>query len=253
MRWLRKATGHFRAVAEDRMCDEEVRITYEVPSTRSLFLLRRLMYLASFRKASLFLRARLQHGGRLHPWVQMIQEDLAGLQMLEPKLSGLPPPHLDIDARVRFACDHPGAWRRLLRVLRSPSDPDGLPSIDIECPICTKVVSARGLGSHCAKRHQFVRLARFYCDDSGLCPVCLTQFPSRLRRMHHIHHSKPECLRQLRSGDFAPIDPVRVLVYDAADAKLRLTARTAGVPYLTISVVGTCFALGSAADLSKRN
>ena len=29
MQWLRKATGHFRAVAEDRICDEEVRITYE--------------------------------------------------------------------------------------------------------------------------------------------------------------------------------------------------------------------------------
>ena len=161
MRWLRKATGHFRAVAEDRMCDEAVRITYVVSSNRSLLLTRRLMYLASFRKASPFLRALLQHGGRLHPWVQMIQEDLAGLQMLEPKLSGLPPPRLDIDAWVRFACDHPGAWRRLLRVLRSPSDLDGIPSIDIECPMCTKVVAARGLGSHCAKRHQFVRLARF--------------------------------------------------------------------------------------------
>ena len=144
MRWLRKATGHFRAVAEDRMCDEEVRITYEVPSTRSLLLVRRLMYLASFRKASPFLRALLQHGGRLHPWVLMIQADLAGLQMLEPKFSGLPSPYLDVDAWARFACDHPGAWRRLLRVLRSPSDPDGLPSIDIECPICTKVVAARG-------------------------------------------------------------------------------------------------------------
>ena len=38
MRWLRKATGHFRAIPEDRMCDEELRITYEVPSTRSLLL-----------------------------------------------------------------------------------------------------------------------------------------------------------------------------------------------------------------------
>ena len=130
--------------------------------------MRRLTYLASFRKASPYLRALLQHGGRLHPWVSMIQQDLAGLQTLEPKLSGLPSPYLDIDAWVLFACEHPSAWRRLLRVLRSPSDPDGLPSIYIECLVCAKVVVARGLGSHCAKRHQLVRLACFYCDDSGI-------------------------------------------------------------------------------------
>ena len=98
MRWLRKATGHFRAIAEDRMCDEEVRITYQVPSTRSLLLVRRLTYLASFQKASPFLRALLQHGGRLHPWVAMIQMDHAGFQAMEPKLSGLPSPYHDIDA-----------------------------------------------------------------------------------------------------------------------------------------------------------
>jgi hypothetical protein len=38
MRWLRKATGHDRAIAENLMCDEAVRATYEVPSTRSCFL-----------------------------------------------------------------------------------------------------------------------------------------------------------------------------------------------------------------------
>ena len=92
MRWLRKATGHFRAVAEDRICDEVLRSTYEVSSTRSLLLIRRLAYLASFRKASQFLRALLQHGGRLRPWAHLIQEDLAGLQRSEPKLSSLPPP-----------------------------------------------------------------------------------------------------------------------------------------------------------------
>ena len=144
------------------------------------------MYLASFRKASPFLRALLQHGGRMHPWVQMIQEDVAGLQMMEPKLSCLPSPRIGIDARVRFPCDHSGAWRRLLRVLRSPFDPDGIPSIVIECPICTKVVAARGLGSHCAKRHQCVRLARFYCDDSGLLP-CLPDTVSLPVAVHASH------------------------------------------------------------------
>ena len=157
---------------------------------------------------------------------------------MEPKLSGLPSPYHDIDAWVRFACDHPRAWRRLLRVLRTPSDPDASPSAFVECPVCAKVVAARGLGSHCAKRHQFLRLARFYCDGSGVCPVCLARFPSRPRCIHHIHHSKPECLRQLESGACALLDPALVLALDAADAKLRLTARKAGISYLTVSVSG---------------
>ena len=41
-RWLRKATGAFRPVEEDRLTDAEVRITYEAPSTHSLIVCRRL-------------------------------------------------------------------------------------------------------------------------------------------------------------------------------------------------------------------
>ena len=35
MRWLRKATGELRSVAEGRSSDQDARITYDVPSTRS--------------------------------------------------------------------------------------------------------------------------------------------------------------------------------------------------------------------------
>ena len=220
------------------MCDEEVRITCAVPSTRSLLLVRRLTYLASFQKASPFLRALLQHGGRLHPWVAMIQQDLAGLQATEPKLADLPLPYLDVDARVQFACAHPGAWRRYLRVLPTPSDPEAPPSTFVACLVCGKVVAARGLGSHCAKRHQLARLARFYYDDTGICPVCQSHVPSRPRCVHHIHHSKPECLRQLESGAFPLLDPALVRTLDAADAILRVKARKVGISYLTINVVG---------------
>ena len=54
MRWLRKATNHFRSVEHGRLTDAEVCITYEVPSTYSLITRRRLAYLSSFGKASPF-------------------------------------------------------------------------------------------------------------------------------------------------------------------------------------------------------
>ena len=40
------------------------------------------------------------------------------------------------------------------------------------------------------------------------------------------------------------LDPARVLALDAADAKLRLTARKAGISYLTVSVIGIGVAPG---------
>ena len=238
MRWLRKATGHYRAIAEDRMCDEAVRVTYEVPSTRSLLLVRRLTYLASLQKGQPLPSGASPTSRSASPVGRYDSDGSCWFQALEPKLSGLPSPYHDIDAWVRFACDHPRAWRRLLRVLRTPSDPDAFPSAFVECPVCAKVVAARGLGSHCAKSHQFVRLARFYCDDSGVCLVCHVRFPSRPRCIHHIHHSKPECLRQLEAGACVMLDIELVRELDAADAKLRLTARKAGISYLTVSVSG---------------
>ena len=60
MRWLRKATGEFRAIELYRKTDAEVRITFDVPSTNSLIACRRLSYLSSFGKASPFLLALLQ-------------------------------------------------------------------------------------------------------------------------------------------------------------------------------------------------
>ena len=41
MRWLRQATGEFRAIEEDRKTDAEVRITYAIPSTNSMIACRR--------------------------------------------------------------------------------------------------------------------------------------------------------------------------------------------------------------------
>ena len=41
-RWLRKVTGEFRSVAECRSSDQDVRITYDVPSTWSQLAYKRL-------------------------------------------------------------------------------------------------------------------------------------------------------------------------------------------------------------------
>ena len=75
-RWLRKATGEYRAVSEDWQSEAEVRVTYNVASTCSLIAFCRLAYLSSLGKASPFLRALLQHNVRAHPWVRQTQEYL---------------------------------------------------------------------------------------------------------------------------------------------------------------------------------
>ena len=112
MLWLCKATGEFRSIEVDRKTDAEVRVTYEVPSTRSLIACRRLSYLSSFSKASPFLLALLQHNGRLHPWVRQIQIDLQAFQAATPKLAAMPHQCLGVDAWVRFAAQFKGTWKK---------------------------------------------------------------------------------------------------------------------------------------------
>jgi hypothetical protein len=92
MRGLRKVTGEFRSVEEDRCSEQDLRTTDNVSSTWSLLAGQRLRYLSSLRKASLFLREVLQHGGMRHPWVQLISEDWAAIQHATTKLSNLPLP-----------------------------------------------------------------------------------------------------------------------------------------------------------------
>jgi len=97
MRWLRKATGSFRAQSELRQSDHDVRVTFLVQSTWSLLRCLRLRYVSTFKKASPFLRALLQNSGVQSKWVQQIILDLQDLRDSTPKLHNLPPPLEDAE------------------------------------------------------------------------------------------------------------------------------------------------------------
>ena len=102
MRWLKKATGSYRAQSELRQSDHDVRVTFAVPSTWSLLRCMRLRYLSTFKKASPFLRALLQNSGAQTKWVKQIILDLQDLRDSTSKLHNLPPPAVDADAWVNF-------------------------------------------------------------------------------------------------------------------------------------------------------
>ena len=83
------------------------------------------------------------------------------------------------------------------------------------------------MGAHCARVHAVFRLARAFCKDDGVCPVCQGQFAVRLR-----HYSSPARLAALMSGDFQQLDPEEICRLDALDAAFRRAELKAGRSFL---------------------
>ncbi len=130
-----------------------LRISFQVPSTWSLLAGQRLRYLSSFRKASPCLLALLQFGDAPHPWVTLVKPDLADLQSSNPKLQGMPPSSMQIDAWVMLAVATPKYWRKTVRAWLTPLAPVSDVSVTAPCLVSGKVVDPKGLGAHCARAH----------------------------------------------------------------------------------------------------
>ena len=232
MRWLRRATAEIRSGTSPNLTDEEVRSIYQAASTSSLLACRRLRYLSSFDKACPFLRSLLQGSEGRHPWVAQIKEDIALLQAASPKLAGMPHPQLDVDSWVVFAIEHPAAWRKLLKAWACPYAPLAVDQPKAACPECGMTVRQQGLGAHQASKHNKIRVARFFCDASGKCPVCQGEFGTRLRCMHHVNYSTEGCLNELEAGLIEPLPEEIRIELDQQDAMVRKATTKAGVSYL---------------------
>ena len=78
------------------------------------------------------------------------------------------------------------------------------------------------------------RVARLYCGEDGVCPVCGARFPTRSRCMHHIHQSTSACLQALLDGRIPPLDGASVQALDKADALSRKMALRNGLSFLVL-------------------
>ena len=110
--------------------------------------------------------------------------------------------------------DFPGAWTLLVKrfaqrlhescwssqdgniagdgqLVHLTSDVDGVPS----CTDCGKQFASNcGLAVHMARVHEVRRSAPSYAGRDGICSSCKRGFHTRLRLVHHLSYSSPQCL-----------------------------------------------------------
>ena len=103
------------------------------------------------------------------------------------------------------------------------------------CSICSQCFgSSRALSMHMRTKHAQKSALRTYLDGSGRCPVCLTQFESRIRCLAHVSEKRfrgkaqESCRSKLEAGGFLALPHALVSALDAANALLRRGARRHG-------------------------
>ena len=89
--------------------------------------------------------------------------------------------------------------------------------------------SQKALDQHCRRVHGIKSSIREFVDGSGICPVCETNFHTRLRVLAHLSDKRrTKCSSALQSGTFERLPSTEVTRLDQADAQARRAARKNG-------------------------
>ena len=124
-------------------------------------------------------------------------------------------------------------WAQLVKLLPLSDyddEVDELPDALVTCELCSKrCISTRALAVHLSRAHGKKRLAPQLIDGST-CPVCLTDFRTRLRLIHQLEYSSPKCL-EVVSFVVQPLSLERARELAAIDASQRRRAKKAGVSF----------------------
>ena len=254
-RVLPKICQHFRGPDGDGWTDRQVRLECDVPRLEVVFAQSRLLLAARIaRNAPDSLRALLQvEAGQDGSWVQMLSRDIENMRSLLPKqLSSIGSLEEDAQAWNRVWCEHPRAWKGLVRKFASASldfekqqgfesretgavDEAGTLRAEYQCPECAKMfLSSKARATHESRMHGKRRPALAYARD-GKCPCCSCDFHSRVRLVHHLSYSSVKCL-QYCVENIAPMSREEQQPLDAADAAFRVKCKMEGRSFLAAQV-----------------
>ena len=226
MRVLRRCVG-MMLFDENSVSDRQVRELASQPSVDCILWRRRLLYLGCLmRKRPVTLTALLHArvGDRRLPWVNLIIGDMCSLRD-----SGFPMwsmPHPDSDAeKWAELIDDEREWARGVEQLHfTQSICDERHAVQtaagegpFTCCACTNEEEIKGfatekaLNAHRRTKHGVRTEVRMYVRD-GKCPVCATDFKSRLRCIAHLSDTRrPKCRDRVLSGECTVLTPVEVL------------------------------------------
>jgi hypothetical protein len=192
-------------------------------------------------------------------WRQALHWSLRALHLLLPtKLGSLPCPFAQPAAWERIWQGYPGAWRGMLRLARKtlldtpgagrmvmvacrPLSPvaarcaRGNVSEDegFLCGVCDAVFSsAAGANTHCGRVHRcgsIVSMKQYVL--SSACPICLVDFRSRVRAVHHLRlrdDANNTCRTAILNGAVLPASHAALAEADAEDKAIRRAASSIG-------------------------
>ena len=187
--------------------DLEIRKYIGVPSIDCIVRRRRLIYLSQMLRSDVLpLQALIQCRGKdndLLPWAHMIIHDFKVLKEALPSIfQNMSDPDVFPDAFCRIARDQPRNWEKIVgRYFQlhddyNPSETeDRADSISAsachKCDRCSRsFASSKALKAHQRKKHGDTCVVDKYIGDVSVCPVCGSDFNSRVRLTTHLSDSR---------------------------------------------------------------
>ncbi|CAE8655748.1 unnamed protein product [Polarella glacialis] len=101
------------------------------------------------------------------------------------------------------------------------------------CSLCSPggpaFQTTNALQQHLRRKHGIRNELRQYVDGSGRCPVCKTQFSSRVHALEHLRETRRQnrCRTAVSGGQVKRLSKSTVDALDAHDRKCRREARQA--------------------------
>eukprot|EP00929_Paragymnodinium_shiwhaense_P065820 TRINITY_DN32973_c0_g1_i5.p1 TRINITY_DN32973_c0_g1~~TRINITY_DN32973_c0_g1_i5.p1 ORF type:complete len:807 (+),score=153.65 TRINITY_DN32973_c0_g1_i5:1781-4201(+) len=256
MMMIRRTFGEVHAEQDQaRLSNYQVRVTYELPSMKTLIRLRRLRYLPRLmERAPLSLRTIVQVNEKLlreagkRSWAQQIREDMKWLQDHVQSLEEMPCPLENPGRWEDRISAETGWWQARLKEIyeadkkgmivdQDPEDANLVYDGETwECRACSIAFSTvQGYHLHCFKKHQRIARAQFYAPAEARCWWCNRSYPSRIALVTHLQRGLKKkqagsCLGQMMICEFEPLPHEHVYMLKEEDARQRRDNRSRGKP-----------------------
>jgi len=229
MQVLRQVCNKCRYQARNNLDDISVRRLLQAPTVQCILRRKRLIYAGRLMEhGPPALRALLQtQVGRRSdepvPWTAQLLSDFSCMKRYyRTKLDGMPAPTLQPKAWALLISDFPHEWRELVNGYIEYADPctervtqSSHSQHEFACGLCAArpaFKNAKALASHMRSKHKVTSPLNKYIDNSGICPVCRTNFFSRTRVLAHVSETRVRnktgrktCRQKLLAGDFPEI------------------------------------------------
>ena len=238
MRVLRRCTGHM-LFDDNEISDVAVRVQASAPSVDCILRRKRMLYLGRIVRRSpttLIALLHVRHKDQRLPWVLLVIKDM--IAMSRTVLSDYQLKHPDIGAdRWRDLLTNETKWAEYVgQVFWTESVVDAkIPaevSIEVQaltCSICgaterKQFSNQKALLAHVRAKHGIRTEVRRYVKD-GICPICRTDFKSRIRCIAHLSDTRrPKCMDRVLGGECAALPEVFVRELDSHDRIARRKA-----------------------------